>query len=459
LRRPDAVRRPQSFAWLDVVVAILAAGGITASTLYAVQFRRSDYAASDFKTLYASIWCFAHGISAYSIPNLKAVFIANGVIQPPRWYGHAPVYPWTTLALGSPVAMLGMVAACYAATILSGALMAAAIFALMHYAARRFGLGPVWRIAIAGLCAGGPLVAFGMDMGNVSLPASALCFIAFAGRSAGGLRTKSVRRWIPAVALAIAFLLKPHVALWVGLGMALLPERAGRAVAAKALALVVGFTAVTAAAMAATGTLTMQTHAYLAMLKEETGSGASMSAASREALPVVSQITSLDSIIGFWTSSAAVRVGLTFALLLVLALVLWRMARRVHTERGALLAVCAWCALGTLATYHRAHDAVVLLLLTPWLVDRVRRAPRAWHAWAATALYCAISISADFPSVQRWVSGVSAHSVMAFILLRQAGIADLLLLTVAGFALAQENGIRAARQARTAEAEDVAAAA
>jgi hypothetical protein len=35
----------------------------------------------------------------------------------------------------------------------------------------------------------------------------------------------------------------------------------------------------------------------------------------------------------------------------------------------------------------------------------------------------------------------------------------LLLLAVVGFALAQENGIRAARQARTAEAEDVAAAA
>ena len=442
-----------------MVVAILAAGGVTASTLYAVQFRGSDYAASDFKTLYASIWCFAHGISAYSIPNLKAVFIANGVIQPTHWYGHAPVYPWTTLALGSPAAMLGMVPACYTAVILSGALMAAAIFALVRYSARRFGLGPVWRMAIAGLCVAGPLVAFAMGMGNVSLPASALCFVAFVGRGAGGLRAKNVRRLMPAAALAIAFLLKPHVAVWVGLGMALLPERAGRAVAAKALALVVGFTAVAAAAMAATGTLMMQTHAYLAMLKEETGAGASMSAASREALPVVSQITSLDSIVGFWVNSAAVRVGVTFALLAILALVLWRMTRRVYTERGALLAVCAWCALGTLATYHRAHDAALLLLLTPWVVDRVRRAPLKWHAWVATALYCAMSISADFPTVQRWVARASTHSLTAFVLLRQAGIADLLLLAVVGMALLQENAVRAARRASTAETESVPAAA
>jgi len=441
-----------------VVVAILAAGGITASTLYAVQFRTSDYAASDFKTLYASICCFVHGISAYSIPNLKAVFDANGVMQPPHWYGHAPVYPWTTLAVASPIAMMDMVAACYAATIFSGVSMAAAIFALMRYAARRFGFGPVWRIAIAVLCVIGPLVAFAMGMGNVSLPASALCFLAFVGRG-GGLRAKSIWRWLPAVALAVAFLLKPHVALWVGLGMALLPERAGRAVAARALAMVVGFTAVTAAVMAATGTLAMQTHAYLAMLREETGSGASMSAASREALPVVSQITSLDSIIGFWTNSAALRVGLTFALLIVAGVMLWRMARRVSTERGALLAVSAWCALGTLATYHRAHDAVLLLLLAPWVLDRVRLAPVQWHAWAVTALYCSISMSADFPTVQRWVAAASVHSLTAFVLLRQVGIADVLLLAAVGFALMRENAAGAARQPRTVQTEGVAAAA
>lgn len=432
---------------------------MTASTLYAVQFRLSDFAASDFKTLYASIWCFVHGISAYSIPNLQAVFVSNGVVQPPRWYGHAPVYPWTTLALGSPIALLGMVAACYAAAILSGVLWAAAIYVLMRYAAQRFDLGPVWRMAIAGLCAAGPLVAFGMGMGNVSLPASALCFLAFARRGAGRLRTHPWRRWLPAVALAIAFLLKPHVALWVGLGMALLPERSGRAVASRALAIVAAFTAATAAVLAATGTLGMQTRAYLAMLGKETGAGASMSAASREALPVVSQITSLDSIIGFWTSSASLRVGVTCVLLLALAWLLWRQTRHVITERGALLAVCSWCALGTLATYHRAHDAVLLLLLAPWVVDRVRRAPLVWHAWMIVALYCAMSVSADFPVVAHWVAILPFYSPLAFVLLRQAGLANLLLLGAVSLALARENAVVAAGQAEVIESEEMTAAA
>jgi hypothetical protein len=435
--------RRRSFLWLDVLAAVLAATGITVVTLINLNYRGTDYAASDFKTLYASIWCYTQGWNAYSISNLQKVFVANGVVEPPSWYGHAPVYPWTTLALGAPLCKLGMVAACYTVTILDAILLAAGMFALARYAARQFNLGPIWRLAIPGLCAGAPLVAFGLDMDNVSLPASALCFLAFTQRDAGARHGSRVLRWAPVVALAGAFLLKPHLAIWVGLAMAALPERNGRAVVLRSLVLVAGFTALTAGVMAATGTLGMQTHAYLAMLRSETGPGASMSAASHELLPWVAQITSLDSIVGFWTGSAALRVGVTFIVLLGLAWPLWRQTRRVNTERGALLATGAWCVLGLLATYHRAHDAALLLLLVPWVVDRVRRAPLTWHAWAVALLYCVMSASPAFAVVQRWVAGVPVHSLTAFLLMRQVGLADLLLLLVVQLALVRENaGVR-----------------
>ena len=48
-------------------------------------------------------------------------------------------------------------------TILSGALMAIAMAALMRYAANNFDLGPAWRIVIAVLCASARCSAFGID--------------------------------------------------------------------------------------------------------------------------------------------------------------------------------------------------------------------------------------------------------------------------------------------------------
>lgn len=451
--------RPRRFAWLDALTAACAAGGLVASTLYEVQLRTSTFAASDFKTLYASVWCFAHRTDAYSIVNLQRVFVMNGVVQPEKWYGHAPVYPWTTLALLSPLASLGMVPAAYLLTILSGVLMAIAIAGLMRYAANYFDLGPFWRIAIAPLCAIGPLFAFSMGMGNVSMATSALCFIAFVLRKSGAPWSRRLSPWLPATALALAFLLKPHVALWVGAGMLLLPERASRAIVLRAAGLTAGFAVLTAGSMAAMGTLGLQTHSYLAMLSAETSAGASMNATSREVLPVVSQITSLESILGFWIANPVVRVGLTCVGLLGLGLLVMRQTRRVDSERGATLAVSAWCTFGMLATYHRAHDAVLLLLVVPWVVDRIRRTPLAWPAWAVAIFYGGMSLSASFPVVERWVAAVPANSFTAFVLLRQVGLADVLLLLVLLFAMEQER-IRIAIQAiQKAEAEDLHAAA
>ena len=81
------------------------------SQAFAVHTRQN--AASDFKTLYASAWCFVRGIDAYSFPNLGKVFEANGIVVPQSWYAHAPVYPPVTLALLAPLTLLPMDVAVY----------------------------------------------------------------------------------------------------------------------------------------------------------------------------------------------------------------------------------------------------------------------------------------------------------------------------------------------------------
>jgi len=112
-----------------------------------------------------------------------------------------------------------------------------------------------------------------------------------------------------------------------------------------------------------------------------------------------------------------------------------------------------------LATYHRAHDAVLLVLVLPWIVDRVRRSPLAWHAWIATALYCAMSASADFPIVKRWIENAPPYSMQAFLLLRQVGLADLLLLLVILMAMHHERVRRRISRVGDVESSDLAAAA
>jgi hypothetical protein len=404
--------------------------------------RSSTFAVSDFKTLYASAWCFARGLDAYSIPNLQTVFVSNSVVQPQQWYAHAPVYPWTTLALISPLTALPMVPAAYLAVTLTGLLLLSAVMALMYYATAKLELGVGWRVAIAALCVSGPLLSFGIDMGNVSVPASALCVLAFVLREYR--RPWFGGNWMPAAALALAVVLKPHLAIWCIVAMLLLPIRSFRSVGVRSAALFAAFTIAVAVTLAACGRLGLQSLSYLHMLSSESSAGASMSAASREALPIVAQITSLQSIVGYWFASPVVRSAAAYAGLLLAGLLLARSTRRVESERGTLLAISAWCSFGMLATYHRAHDATILLLLVPWAVSWVRRRWSAWHVWAAIALYCGMSVSADFPTVVHWLSTMPSNSVFAFVLLKQAALADALLMGVLLFSFQYEYRSRTA---------------
>ena len=412
---------------LDLACSLLAVAGITAAVLADLPVRTSAFAASDFKTLYASAWCFRHGLDAYSFPNLQAVFSAQRVVPPTSWFGHAPVYPPTTLALLAPLTLLPMVPAAYLATILSALLFALAIAALARYAAQVFGLGLPFRLVLIAICAACPLLAFALSVGNLSPAAAALSILAFTHPST---RTEQGSVWPPSFALALALLLKPHMAVWVLIAMLLLTFGRSRAVALRALPLCLT-TGLAAAALLSREQLPGQYRSFFRVFGFEMAPGGSMHLSSREALPVVAQITSLRSLLGFWTPENPLTFALAALTLLGFAGLLLYRIPRLRTEAEASLAVAAAAALGLLATYHRAHDATLLLLALPYLLYRLKSHPPAWGFWIFAALLLALSLGPQVDRIAQLAQGTrQPHSLPAFLALRQASLASLGLLAL-----------------------------
>ena len=395
---------------------------MTASVLIDLNVRTDALAVSDMKTLFASVWCFSHGQNAYSVANVQSVFAANRVIFPGSWFSHAPVYPPTTLAFLLPLTVLGMVPAMYVVIGLSSVLFALALAVLMRQAAQ--GASPlVGQIAIAICCGCCPLFSFALSMANVSIAASALCIIAF-------LRRRDGSSWLYGALLASAVLLKPHLAIWMLTGLFLMPEQSARKVGVRAAILSGGFAALTAIALLRAGNLGVQLRGFSAILRSETASGSSMNPGNHEIIPIVAQITSLHSLAGFWFDGSWIQSLLILAVLVALGVFIARLLRNAHIESEFVPALGAWIAFGLLATYHRAHDALVLLMLVPWLVDALRRRARRWYPWAIILLYAALNVSVSFDLVRLRIADGEYNPLIRFLLLRQAALADLALVLV-----------------------------
>lgn len=413
---------------LDVLLAFLAVGALGATVLADLPVRTSAFAASDLKTLYAAAWCFRHGLNAYSFASMGHVFAAQGVALPARWYGHAPVYPPPTLALLTPLTLLPMAAACWVETVGSLVLMALAVAALLRAGAVEFGLSLPWRMGVAAACAAGPLFAFALGVGNLSVVAAALAILAFLWRRRGPIL------W-PGALLCLAVLLKPHLAMWVLAALLALPERRGRRVAFAALLGALGVGAALTLALGAHHPGAQMT-AFFTMVRAETEPGGSMFPGSHEALPVVAQITSLASLLGFWATAPVAQLG-GLAVLGVGLAILLRLTPRARGEGPATVAVAAWGAFGMLMTYHRAHDAILLLVLAPWLAYRLRRAPRDPRVWAILALYAALSVG---PAPGGTGVQTLPGTLRGFLLARQAGLVALPLFGVLLLTLRDEVG-------------------
>lgn len=412
--------------WVDWIAALCAIGGLLVAICGSMDVRFLRSSASDYKTLYASAWCLAHGLDGYSIQNIQGVFVANGVIMPETWYGHMPVYPPFTLALLTPLTVFPMVQSAFVWIGVSGLLMALALVALCRAGDRLFGLPTLGRLAIVVLCAVGPLLSFGLDMGNVSVAVSALCILTV-------LLPEQLSSWLPALALSMGVLLKPHIAIWVCLAMFVGDERvrkSGRSIAHRSVALcgVAGVAVVLW--LSVQGMLGTQLRSYKAVVWSETHSG-SMSPTMREPLPVVAQITSLQSTVGYWWMN---QHGLALLNLLVcggmVVFLLWIAHKMRHDEatpEQRLLYVTCWCGLGLIATYHRAHDGIVLLLLTPWVVGSLWRSWKNSAAWLVIVFYAVASCDLGIARIQNGIAPPAMDFIHTLVFYRQAGIAILLL--------------------------------
>jgi hypothetical protein len=283
-----------------------------------------------------------------------------------------------------------------------------------------------------------PLTLCALMLGNVSIAVSALSMIVFA-------RRKRQSPWVSGALLAVALLLKPHLAFWIAAGLLLIAEPVGRRIVLRAVALAAGFGTAMAAWLALTGTLMMQTRSFVEIIGAESGGSASMNASSRALLPALVQITSLSSLVGFWTTNQRVCSVVGWTLALLAAAAIYRLTRGLD-ERTKLLAVGACCALGMVATYHRSLDAVLLLILLPWAIDRIRRRPLSWQPWLAFGLYCALAMGPDEVRIAALLSRLPADGFRAFVLQRQAALAATLLVMVLVSALVREQTERLAPQ-------------
>jgi hypothetical protein len=385
------------------VAAFLAFASLLCVILLPSKPRLWQEALGDFKLVYASASGLMQSGDAYGYGQLSRVFAEADVVRPADWYGHNPIYPFFTLFTISPLLLLSMIPAAYVWGCLSYLVAALTALRLARYAQRRYGLGLGWRLAIIALIAASPLLNFGLELGNLSLVAACLCIFAVTASPEEGL-------WRPAIALALALLLKPHLAFWVVLALFVSSrgpaQTRERALAWKASLLFVLPVLAMTVYLAVRHQLFPLLASYADMLHQE-NVGGSMDFRNHQAFLVPAQITALGMLLGYWSDSLHQIALLQLLILPLLGLALLWASLRLSPD-WMLVVVSAWCSLGMVATYHRAHDGVVLFLLLPWLLARMRQR---WHdgpALMVLGLYALMST--DVP--RQWWRSLAAFAPM-----------------------------------------------
>ncbi len=419
--------------WPEYVAAALAFAGLIASVFNGIDLHGHQNAASDFKTLYASAWCFSHGIDAYQFPNLAAVFHANHIVEPVSWYGHAPVYPPFTLALLAPLTAVPMVPAICIWIAMSGILMGLATAALARSGHRVFGLPVLLRLLIVGVVAASPLLSLGMELGNVSVAVVGLCILALtSGPESNG--------WLPATGLAVAVILKPHIAFWAVLALLLSRAPADRRILVKTVGITVAALALITLWMVHDYSLMPLMAGYRAIVTSELSSG-SMSPGNRDLMEIVVQITSVSHLIGYLLPPGLLPRSINIAVLTVMGLSLLRYAlrfSRVSLQPRYVIAPAVF-AFGLIATYHREADSILLLFILPYLFFRLHNNLKDIWAWSVLCLMLAGSVGPTLPMLRDLADG-GVYATLRFLALRQAAIVNLTLAILLTSVLAARSG-------------------
>lgn len=374
MNESTVANRGQRWQWLDWAAPFLAMAGLAASLVddYA-HVRVWSFPAVDFKVLFGAARLQWLGQDPYAQTAMQQLFRQDGVVAPESWMGHAPVYPPCTLALFSPLAWLDLGNASRVWFVLSTFLMALALGSMLSVARRRFEAAPWVRVLLLAGCVASPFLGFGLEIANVSVVVSALCLLTVFLEDT---------LWLRACCLAMALLLKPHIALWIWLAMVVFVGR-WRRIAIRAAMLAVAFVSFDTLRLAMQGRLWIWT-SYQALISSEVAHGGSMNAHTREVLPAGAQITSLWSLAGFWNQPVARNLaeGVMVLLALGMAWAVWRLRHAADVATQTLVAG-AFVAYGMVVSYHRAHDALALYVLAPWLATRKGK-----QRWCSGLLLC-----------------------------------------------------------------------
>jgi len=89
--------------------------------------------------------------------------------------------------------------------------------------------------------------------------------------------------------------------------------------------------------------------------------------------------------------------------------------------------LACWSGLGMIATYHRAHDAIVLLVLAPWVVARLQRSRLDLAAWGVIGSYTAMSFGPTREQLERFGEWPHLKQLSQVIYYRQVPLAALFL--------------------------------
>ncbi len=409
---------------MELVAACLALAGVILSVLSGYHAREWQASASDFKTLYAAADCFRRHVDPFNFTNIAAVFQSNQVVPPVSWYAHAPVYPPFTLAAIAPLTLMPMVLAIYCWMAISGIALAVSAFLLTRAADQIFSLSLPWRLALIALFAASPSLSFSLEMGNVSAIVAALSICAVVLSA-----TRPRLRTLAILALVVALLLKPHLALWVVVALLFRPE--SRKLVIASLGLFAAVVLCVGLWMAAHHQLAPELASYRSMVQLEVAGG-SMAPTNRELIGVAAQITAFASLVGYWLTGWPL-TGVNAAFLLILLGALLYSSLRAQKSVSSLLLVSAWSAFGLVATYHRAHDGIVLLLLLPWLLARLRTSWKDPAAILLIGLSFALGIGPSWETYGWLATRHGLAHIATFLLFRQSAfVAALIVLILTG---------------------------
>lgn len=332
----------------------------------------------DFKVLYYSTRCLLHGGDPYNAAAIAGVVRAESaqpVTDPVQFEVMThPIYLPTALLVTAPLALMG-----WGVAHMLWLMAIAAGLALAAYEAWRG--AAEWAPAASGALLGLLLVncSLLLLLANAAGVAVALCVTAVCWFARGE------RRWLGVACLTASLMLKPHDAGLVWLALVL----AGGAYRRRALETLAATAALGTAALAWVWMTAPQWLGELRMnLSGDTAFGklndpAEATLATKNPNMVIDLQAALSI---FWQDARvynAVALGIGCVLLAVWAWAAMRLARRGD---GLWLSLAAAAPLALLVTYHRPHDAPLLMLAMPGCaMAAARRDALGWAALAATA--------------------------------------------------------------------------